>query len=93
MADESSMLINVNEILSFFDEKPDWADKHSAAVVAMLFEDLAAATLEHCLKKNGATAVNVRPEPVTTGKKEDRGSIAGSRLTCATGRKQSSRRK
>ncbi len=69
MPDASSLLINVDEILSFFDEKPDWADRHSAAIVAMLFEDLAAATLQHCLIKNGATAVNIRPEPVTTGQK------------------------
>ena len=67
---ESSLLINVNEILSFFDEKPDWADRHSAAVVSMIFEDLAAATLEHCLLRNGATTVNVRSEPVTTGQKK-----------------------
>ena len=70
MPDASSLLINVDEILSFFDEKPDWADRHSAAIVAMLFEDLAAATLQHCLIKNGATAVNIRPEPVTTGRKK-----------------------
>ena len=70
MADESSMLINVNEILSFFDEKPDWADRHSAAVTAVLFEDLAAATLQRCLNENGATAVTIRPEPVTTGRKK-----------------------
>ena len=70
MPDESSLLINVKEMLSFFDEKPDWADRHSAAVVAVLFEDLAAATLEHCLRRNGAAAVNVRSEPVTTGQKK-----------------------
>ena len=54
MPTESSLLINVNEILSFFDEKPDRADRHSAGVVGMIFEDLAAATLEHCLCRNGA---------------------------------------
>ena len=57
MPTESSLLINVNEILSFFDEKPDWADRHSAGVVGMIFEDLAAATLEHCLRRNGAEHV------------------------------------
>ena len=36
----------------------------------MIFEDLAAATLEHCLLNNNATAVNVRPEPVTTGQRK-----------------------
>ena len=70
MEPTSSLLINVDEILSFFDEKPEWADRHSAAVVAVIFEDLAAATLEHCLRNNGATNVNVRPEPVTTGQRK-----------------------
>ena len=60
----SSLLINVNEILPFFDEKPDWADRHSAAVVAMIFEDFAAATLEHCLRRgcrqNSERVVNCR---------------------------------
>ena len=70
MPSESSMLINVDEILSFFDEKPDWSDRHSAAIVSMTFEDLAAATLEHCLLRNGATAVNVRSEPVATGNRK-----------------------
>ena len=64
MPTESSLLINVNEILSFFDEKPPWADRHSAGVVGMIFEDLAAATLEHCLRKNGSTDVTIRGEPV-----------------------------
>ena len=70
MPTESSLRINVNEILSFFDEKPSWSDRHSAAIVAMIFEDLAASTLEHCLRKNGATEVTIRPEPVTTGQKK-----------------------
>ena len=70
MPTESSLLINVNEILSFFDEKPPWADRHSAGVVGMIFEDLAAATLEHCLCRNGAEHVAIRTEPVTTGQKK-----------------------
>ena len=67
MPTESSLLINVNEILTFFDEKPDWADRHSAAIVAMIFEDFAAATLEHCLRCNRATNVTIRPESVVPG--------------------------
>ena len=70
MPTEASLLINVNEILSFFDEKPPWADRHSAGVVGMIFEDLAAATLEHCLCRNGAEHVAIRTEPVTTGQKK-----------------------
>ena len=70
MTTGSFLRIYVNEILSFFDERPDWADRHSAAVVAMIFEDLAAATLEHCLLANKAKKVNVRHDPVTTGQKK-----------------------
>ena len=70
MPTESSVLINVNEILSFFDEIPDWADRHSAGVVGMIFEDLAAAILEHCLHRNGVEHVAIRTEPVTTGRKK-----------------------
>ncbi len=70
MPTESSLLINVNEILSFFDEKPCWADRHSAGVVGMIFEDLAAATLEHCLHHNGVEHVAIRNEPVVTGRKK-----------------------
>ena len=70
MTISSSLLINVNEILSFFDERPYWADRHSAAVVAMIFEDLAAAALEHCLLANDAKKVTVRRDPVTTGQKK-----------------------
>ena len=36
----------------------------------MIFEDLAAATLEHCLRRNGAEHVAIRTEPVTTGQKK-----------------------
>ena len=70
MPTESSLKINVNKILSFFDEKPDWADRHSAGVVGMIFEDLAAATLEHCLHRNRVEHVAIRTESVTTGQKK-----------------------
>ena len=70
MTHKSSLLIDIKEILSFFDEKPPWADRHSAGVVGMIFEDLAAATLEHCLRGNGAEHVAIRTEPVTTGRKK-----------------------
>ena len=77
MPTESSLLINVNEILSFFDEKPPWADRHSAGVVGMIFEDLAAATLEHCLRKNGSTDVTIRGEPVNRKDRKGHGWTAG----------------
>ena len=64
----SKLLVDVNEMLLFFDEKPCWSDKHATAIVAVLGEDLAAAALKHCLECNRARNVRIRPEPVTTGK-------------------------
>ena len=60
MPTESSLLINVNEILSFFDEKPPWADRHSAGVVGMIFEDLAAATLQRGRPPTGGLPCPIR---------------------------------
>lgn len=62
------MQINLADILSFFDEKPDWSIGHATGVVAILGEDLAAGALKHCLESNGASNVMVRTETVGTGK-------------------------
>lgn len=66
---EALVTINVKELLSFFDETPDWSDKHASAVVGVVGEDLNAACFQHYLKAQGATAV-IRPENVTTGKQK-----------------------
>ncbi len=60
------VVINIEETLRFFDEIPDWSEKHATAIVAVLGEDLAAATLKHCLERNGAKHVQIRPETVKT---------------------------
>ena len=70
MSQDSSLLINIQETLRFFDEKPAWASGNATAIVAMLGEDLSAASLQHCLESNGASYVNVRPETVGTGPKK-----------------------
>lgn len=62
--------LDVKRVLNFLDEKPDWSVGHATAIVSVLGEDLAAATLQHCLKANGATHVAVRPEAVGTGKRK-----------------------
>ena len=66
---EGSLLVDVKETLRFFDEKPDWAHQQATAVVGMMGEDLSAAALEHCLKSNGFSGVNVRTETVGTGRR------------------------
>ena len=60
--------LDVKKVIAFFDEIPDWSERHATAVVSVLGEDLAAAALQHCLEANGASQVNVRTEPVTTGR-------------------------
>ena len=67
---ETTLSVDVNETLRFFDEKPGWSVKHATAVVAVLGEDLAAAALKHCLERNKARNIKIRPEPVATGKKK-----------------------
>ncbi len=51
----SSALVKVNvpDLLSFFDEKPDWSEKHATAVVGVVGEDLNAACFCHYLESNG----------------------------------------
>ena len=66
----SSVLINVNEILSFFDEIPDWADRH---LCRSRRHDLRGPRRRNpgtCLHRNGDEHVAIRTEPVTTGRKK-----------------------
>ena len=51
----SSALVKVNvpDLLSFFDEKPDWSSKHATAVVGVVGEDLNAACFCHYLESRG----------------------------------------
>ena len=55
MSRDSLLLINIQETLRFFDEKPAWASGNATAIVAMLGEDFSAASLQHCLESNGAS--------------------------------------
>jgi len=64
------VVVNVEQVLKFFDEKPSYTGNPATAIVAVLGEDLAAATLRHCLLANGATSVNVRTETVGTGRRK-----------------------
>ena len=64
----NSVKVNVRETLVFFDEKPCRSIRQATAIVGVLGEDLSAAVLRHCLEANGTSGVNVRSEPVTTGR-------------------------
>ncbi len=74
MSDVSLLRINVKEVLRFFDEKPDWSDKHATGVVGIVGEDLNTACFQHYIKSKGGVARVLRePKPdkplkVTTGK-------------------------
>ena len=63
---QTKLVINIEETLRFFNEIPDWSKGHATAIVAVLGENLAAATLKHCLERNGAKHVQIRPETVKT---------------------------
>ena len=63
---ESLVTIDIEEVLRFFDEKPEWSRGHATGVVGVIGEDLNAACFRHYAESKGAKVV-VRPEPVTTG--------------------------
>ena len=67
MDQQTTLTIDRRKIIEFFDEKPDWSTTHSTSVVALLSEDLAAATFQHCMEKHLACNVTIRPELVGTG--------------------------
>ena len=48
--------VNVPDLLRFFDEKPDWSEKHATAVVGVAGEDLNAACFCHFLESKGHRA-------------------------------------
>ena len=62
--------VNVRDLLSFFDEKPDWAKKHATAVVGVVGEDLNAACFCHYLESKGhrgEVLTDDSGKPVTVG--------------------------
>ena len=73
---DSSVTINVGNLLCFFDEKPDGSERHATGVVGISGEDLNAACFQHYLESKGARASVLkfpgsnRPLPVTTGNKK-----------------------
>ena len=64
---------DIEGLLNFFDEKPDWGVGHATGIVGIVGEDLNTACLQHYLKSLGGQAVVLRnpdtgrPLPVTTG--------------------------
>lgn len=74
MPDKANLSLDVEETIRFFDEKPDWGHKQATAIVAMLGEDLAVSTFQHCLETRLAAEVNPRTESVLPG------SLKGPRL-------------
>ena len=73
-ADSSNFLTaDIEGLLNFFDEKPDWGVGHATGIVAVVGEDLNSACLQHYLKCRGGSATVLRNLktgkcfPVTTG--------------------------
>ena len=59
--------INRKELLTFFDEKPEWSRKQATAIVGVVGEDLNATCFLHYLTSIGAKA-NILNCPVTTSR-------------------------
>ncbi len=70
----SLVTVQVEDLLRFFDEKPDWSFKRATSVVGIAGEELNAASFQHYVKSQGGDACVLRehnstmPIPVTTGK-------------------------
>ena len=71
----NEIVVDVQETIRFFDEKPEWGCKQATSIVSVIGEDLAAGCFQKHRESEGAT-VCVRyieqgdcfyPEPVTTG--------------------------
>ena len=62
--------VNVRDLLSFFDEKPDWSEKHATAIVGVVGEDLNAACFCHYLESKehrGEVLLDDSGKPVAVG--------------------------
>ena len=62
--------LNVPDLLSFFDDKPDWSRKHAPAVVGVVGEDLNAACFCHYLESKGhrgEVLLDDSGKPITVG--------------------------
>ena len=64
--EQSMIVVDVEETIRFFDEKPEWGCKQATSIVAVIGEDLAAGCFQKHRESEGAT-VCVYPGPVTTG--------------------------
>ena len=53
--DESMIVVDVQETISFFDEVPDYSEKQATSIVAVVGEDLATACFQKHLESKGAT--------------------------------------
>ena len=67
---------DIERLLHFFDEKPDWSIGHATGVVGIVGEDLNCACFQHYLRSRNGTAVVLRnsdsgkPLPVNPGGKK-----------------------
>ena len=69
----SILTADIEGLLNFFDQKPDWSVGHATGIVAVVGEDLNAACLQHYVKCRGGSTTVLRhpitgkPFAVTTG--------------------------
>ncbi len=69
---QEMITIQRKELLSFFDEKPEWSITHATSIVAIVGEDLNAACFAHYLEAKGATSRVLESTVGTGGRKGPR---------------------
>ena len=65
----TSLKIRPEELLRFFDEKPESSIGHATSIVSIVGEDLNAACFQHYLQSQGAES-SILDDPVTTGRRK-----------------------
>ena len=54
------LTVDIEGLLHFFDEKPDWGVGHATGIISIVGEDLGAACLQHCIGAQGGQAMVLR---------------------------------
>ena len=67
--EEETIIVDVPEIISFFDEIPCYSEKQATSVVSVVGEDLGAGCLQKYLEEEGAS-VSVLTDSVTPGTRD-----------------------
>lgn len=68
--EEETIIVDVPEIISFFDEIPCYSEKQATSVVSVVGEDLGAGCLQKYLEEEEGASVSVLTDSVTPGTRD-----------------------